>query len=183
MQTQAVGTGASLASTSPSRGMDALQTEDFFRILVTELQNQDPLKPTETSDMIGQVSDIRNIEVSKQLADTLAQLTENQRTLGASELLGKFVTASIPAGASGMLNVGGVVTGVQFDASGAAILELDTGETILASQVNQIMSPETVEALLAQQDATADPGTDKTTESAKPRTGGFLAWLGDLLHL
>ena len=39
-----------------------LSTEDFMRVLFTELQNQDPLKPQDSSKMLEQLSSLRNIE-------------------------------------------------------------------------------------------------------------------------
>src|SRR5438046_7481936 len=81
------------AGTQPPAGLQSLQSQDFFKMLITELQQQDPLQPAKTQDMIGQVSQIRSIELSKQLTDTLGVLSRQQRTSGASELLGKFVSA------------------------------------------------------------------------------------------
>ncbi len=142
MQTSAVSTGITSSATPVERGMSGLQTEDFFKILVTELQQQDPLQPGKTSDLIGQVSQIRSIELSKNLTDALTQITRHQRVAGASELIGKFVTATLTGTDGTSQEVSGLVTGVRFDSDGTAVLELDTGQSVPAESVTRITSPE-----------------------------------------
>ena len=62
--------------------------------------------------MISQVSQIRSIELSGKLTDTLDLLTRQQRMSGAGELIGKFVQAiSTDANGTQMLQEG-VVTSV-----------------------------------------------------------------------
>lgn len=152
------------ATTSTDRGMGSLTSEDFFKILVTELQQQDPLQPSKTSDMIGQVSQIRGIELSKQLTDTLSQISDQQRTAGTSDLLGKYVTATVTDDAGTKTEVSGVVTGVRFDSSDGAVLELDTGDSVLASDVTRITTVD------ATQKASSSAATKASTAAAKAST-------------
>jgi flagellar basal-body rod modification protein FlgD len=140
MQTSAVSTGITSSATPVARGMSGLQSEDFFKILVTELQQQDPLQPGKTSDLIGQVSQIRSIELSQNLTDALTQITRHQRVAGASELIGKFVTATLTGTDGTSQEVSGLVTGVRFDPDGTAVLELDTGQSVPAESVTRITS-------------------------------------------
>jgi flagellar basal-body rod modification protein FlgD len=134
MDSLAVGS-VSPGAVQPSGGLQTLRSEDFFKMLITELQQQDPLQPAKTQDMIGQVSQIRSIELSKQLTDTLDVLSRQQRTSGASELLGKFVSAEYADPSGQSTTIAGVVTGVRFAGDGSAVLELDTGQTIRAADV------------------------------------------------
>jgi len=140
MQTAAVGATRSTEATGAGRDLNALRSEDFFRLLVTELKQQDPFEPAKTADMIGQVSQIRTIELSKQLTDTLSELSRQQRTAGASDLLGKFVVATVTASDGSVSEVKGIVTGVRFDPDGTAVLELDTGQAVRAADVTRITS-------------------------------------------
>jgi flagellar basal-body rod modification protein FlgD len=146
MSTSAVSAVGTTPATSKSCDLNGLTSEDFFQMLVTELRQQDPLQPTKTSDLIGQVSQIRSIELSKNLTDALTQVTHNQRVAGASELIGKYVTATVTGSDGTSQQISGVVTGVQFDASGGAVLELDTGQSIPADSVTRITSPENAAA-------------------------------------
>lgn len=145
-------------------------SEDFFKILITEMQQQDPFEPTDTSDMIGQISDISTIETSKHLTDVLNKLTQQQHSAGTSELLGRFVIASLEDAEGTQYEIGGVVTGVQFEPDGSALLELDTGELIPAAKVTNVMSAERAEELMAAAQATQSgdgAATDKSGQTAK----------------
>jgi flagellar basal-body rod modification protein FlgD len=158
--------GTTSTNTTANRAMDAMQSEDFFKILVTELQQQDPLQPSKTSDMIGQVSQIRGIELSQRLSETLSQLTKQQHATGASELLGKYVTAQYADSSGTSQQVAGVVTGVQFGTDGTAVLELDTGQAIPLSTVTHIATPTDAQAAAAASKSSAS-GTGTATTTAK----------------
>ena len=70
----------------------AMSSEDFVRIIFTELANQDPLAPNDSNALLQQLSSLRSIESDIQLIDQLKSLvTENQLAAGSS-LIGKFVT-------------------------------------------------------------------------------------------
>ncbi|MGD8454325.1 MAG: flagellar hook capping FlgD N-terminal domain-containing protein [Phycisphaerae bacterium] len=167
METQAVGSSTPTATTVATNSNDQLESEDFFQLLVTELQQQDPLEPTKTADMVNQVSQIRSIEVSQQLMSTLEQLTQQQRTSGTSDLLGKYVEADVADDDGNIITLAGIVTSVQFTSDGTALLELDTGDVVRAQDVTRVTSLE-VAAMLLGSDA-ADEETDKTTDTARVR--------------
>jgi len=157
METAAIGGGAAVAQ---QRGLSGMKSEDFFRILVSEMQNQDPFEPTKTADMISQVSQIRGIEQSDKLNTTLERMTAQQRTAGSSDLIGRFVHAIVEAADGSSQAVSGVVTGVEFMPDGAALLELDTGAQVRTADVVLVTTPDAAEkaladALLAQSEATA----------------------------
>jgi flagellar basal-body rod modification protein FlgD len=176
MQTTAVTPFTSTAATQTDRGVTSMKSEDFFKLLVTELQQQDPLEPSKTSDMIGQVSQIRSIELSKQLTDALSQLTHQQHTAGASELIGKSITATMTADDGTEQETTGIVTGVRFDTDGSAVLELDTGQAVPAANVTHIAA--TGSATTSASAATT--AANKNTQTAKTSTapsGGLLPWL------
>ena len=55
-------------------GYDAyaeLDTGDFLELIIAELQNQDPMNPTDTSDMLNQFNQIREIASNDKLTETL----------------------------------------------------------------------------------------------------------------
>lgn len=170
MQTTAV-SGATGVPSTAQRGLGNMKSEDFFRVLVTELQQQDPFEPAKTADMINQVAQIREIELSGQLNKTLDQLAGQQRTLGASDLIGKYVIAAQTSDDGSASRIEGVVTGVRFESDGTAILELDTGESVPVSAVAQVTTLEQIlaaqSALLANSSATSDAGKDAADAAAK----------------
>ncbi len=162
------------ATPRTDRTVTGLGSADFFKLLVTELRQQDPLEPTKTGDMIGQVSQIRNIELSQQLTDTLAQLSRQQRTTAAGDLLGKYVTATLTNDEDEDEVVGGVVTGIRFDSDGGAVLELDSGQAVPAASVTRISANAASGAAPAGADK-AD--VDKSADASQNSAGGLLPWL------
>jgi flagellar basal-body rod modification protein FlgD len=156
---------ATSAGLTRDQGAAALKSEDFFKLLITEMKQQDPLQPTKTADMISQVSQIRNIELSSQLAESLDQLSKTQRTSVGSALIGKFVTAHIGASNGSVSEVSGIVTGVRFDSDGTAYLELDTGSVVKAEDVVRVASADEAPAGLAALLGNDDPPTGNAAAS------------------
>jgi flagellar hook assembly protein FlgD len=162
MQTSAIGqiTGTASTTSASASALSGLESEDFFRILVSELQQQDPFEPTETADMIGQVSQIRSIELTGQLTETLEQMTRQQHVSGTSELIGKYVVATVTASDGSEAAIEGVVTSVRFDGDGVAVLELDTGQSVQADDVTWITTLAALEAYGTTDEATAQAAAD-----------------------
>lgn len=192
MDTLAVSAATANSNTPQRRGMDDFASEDFFKLLITELQQQDPFKPSDTGTMIEQVSQIRSIELSGNLTDVLGQLTHQQHTAGTSELIGKYIVAR-PEGESGEVQeIEGVVTGVRFDTDGSALLELDTGQVVRAEDVVHVTTVENAGMASAgnagntatgKSDQPATSGaTAKTGQRALPKQAGPLSWLERLFQ-
>ncbi|MFK7961428.1 MAG: flagellar hook capping FlgD N-terminal domain-containing protein [Phycisphaerales bacterium] len=80
-----------VASSTPSRYSE-LNSEEFIRIIFTELQNQDPLQPSDTKALLEQLNSIRQIESDLELTSNIQSLvTENQLST-AGGLIGTYVT-------------------------------------------------------------------------------------------
>lgn len=136
MTTDTVGSATSASGTlTQGSGLSGMKSEDFFRLLVTEMQQQDPLEPSKTSDMIGQVSQIRSIELSNSLTTALDAMVTQQRAFGTSELIGKYIQADTINADGEPLTVDGVVTAARFNPDGQAVLELDNGLAVAARDV------------------------------------------------
>ena len=58
-----------------------LNSDDFLKLFMTQLQYQDPTAPMETSDMLNQTSQLTQLQTNQDLKDSLTKLT-NQ--MGAS---------------------------------------------------------------------------------------------------
>jgi len=82
---------ASNTTQARSGGFSAIDTDQFMKLLIAELQNQDPLEPMKNSDMVQQMSQIRNIGATDQLTRTLSNLRESQELVTASGLIGQKV--------------------------------------------------------------------------------------------
>ncbi|MBO7747892.1 flagellar hook capping protein [Paenibacillus sp. MWE-103] len=68
---------------------ESLGKDDFLKILVTQLQNQDPMQPLQDKDFIAQMAQFTSVEQLVNMADQLSALRQN---LGmASSMIGKNV--------------------------------------------------------------------------------------------
>lgn len=151
---------ASSTSTGATNSLADLGSDDFLKLLITQLTNQDPLEPTDNEDLLRQISSIRDIELSTTLTDSLRQLTGQQRFASASSLIGRYVTG-VPD-AEGTVPRG-VVVGIRFEADGQAMLQLADGSEISIDQVATIESAEQAAEMLINQ---AVVGVDQRDSSA-----------------
>jgi flagellar basal-body rod modification protein FlgD len=76
------------------RGNDLrdIDLDQFLGLLITEMQNQDPLNPMDNAQMLAQISTIREIGATNQLIETLGSFAVGQELAMASNLIGKSVT-------------------------------------------------------------------------------------------
>ena len=83
------------AAGQTGRSTDAyndLDIDSFLTLLISELQNQDPLDPMDNSEMVAQIGQIREIGATDQLTQTLTNLSSSQELVTASSLIGQQVT-------------------------------------------------------------------------------------------
>lgn len=117
---------------------EGLGSQDFLKLLITQLTNQDPLEPTDNDELLRQISSIREIELSTTLTDSLRSLTGQQRFASASSLIGQYVTGA-PGGEGETRQ--GLVIGVRFTEAGQATLQLSGGSEMPLDAVRTIQSP------------------------------------------
>lgn len=72
-------------------GFAGLTSEDFLKLLMTQLQNQDPSEPMSNEDLLNQLSTMRNLQSNIEMGDALKAITSNQRLSTAANFIGKFV--------------------------------------------------------------------------------------------
>jgi len=68
-----------------------VKLDDFVSLLVTELQNQDPLEPMKNQEILQQISQIREIESNQRLTETLDSVLLGQSVVTASNLLERSI--------------------------------------------------------------------------------------------
>ena len=83
----------SSAGTTTGNDLRNVDLNQFLTLLVTEMQNQDPLNPMDNSQLLTQISQIREIGSTNQLTETLTSLATGQGLTMASGLIGKEVSA------------------------------------------------------------------------------------------
>ncbi|MGH7140933.1 MAG: flagellar hook capping FlgD N-terminal domain-containing protein, partial [Pirellulales bacterium] len=108
---------------------------DFLKMLITQLQNQDPMNPTSSDQILQQISEIDNIEATTNLSSSLTSVAADQGFQAASGLIGMQVQ-----GVDGSGNpVSGTVDSASF-ANGAASLNVGN-QTMPLSGISSISDP------------------------------------------
>ena len=128
-------TGASVTASDTINRFADLSSDDFIRVMLSELKHQDPFEPNDSSALLEQISSLRNIESQLSLQNQLESLVLQNQIASASGLIGKLVIGLNDAHAE----VEGLVTAVRVE-KGQVFLELDTGQTLRADRVTQIRS-------------------------------------------
>lgn len=82
------------ASHTNAEGGDELGQEEFLRLMTTQLANQDPLKPLENGEFLGELAQFSTVAGIKELSasfETLAQSMTQWQTLQGASLVGQEV--------------------------------------------------------------------------------------------
>lgn len=79
--------------TPKATSVNELSSNDFLKLLIAELQNQDPLAPTDSVQMLQQVSQIRQITSNDSMTATMNSVQMGQDVATASQMVGKRITA------------------------------------------------------------------------------------------
>jgi len=116
-------------------GFESLTSQEFFKLMITDLLNQDPLQPTDNEKLLEQIALIRDIEMNNEVTTSMRSLIEQQRLGSAATLIGRYVE-----GSAGNGEVHGVVTAVRFDQLGTPFLMLDNGKELPLSNLLTVTS-------------------------------------------
>jgi flagellar basal-body rod modification protein FlgD len=81
-----------------------LGKDDFLKLLVGQLRNQDPMNPSSDTDFIGQMAQFSQLEQTTNMATANAELAAQQNGARAVALLGRSVT--YPDAATGVSTTG-----------------------------------------------------------------------------
>ncbi|HET6871788.1 MAG TPA: flagellar hook capping FlgD N-terminal domain-containing protein [Sporolactobacillaceae bacterium] len=80
-----------------SSSKNVLGKDDFLKLLVTQLQQQDPMNPMQNSDFISQMATFTSLEQTQNMSDTLTKFVDSQSgaNLGnQASMIGKTITWS-----------------------------------------------------------------------------------------
>ncbi|MGM8211750.1 flagellar hook assembly protein FlgD [Virgibacillus sp. W0430] len=127
---------------SPNLGKD-----EFMKILMTQLQNQDPLNPMEDRDFVAQMANFSSLEQMMNMSKSIDTLVQSQLispVIQYSHMIGKEVsyqTFDEDTGQKKEIVTSNVIAVSQKD--GWAIFELENGEKIYADSVLQVRDKQT----------------------------------------
>ncbi|SBN63360.1 flagellar hook assembly protein FlgD [Curtobacterium sp. 9128] len=83
---------AALAANAASKKSQTMDSEVFMKLLVTQLQNQDPSSPMDTNQMISQQTQLAMMEQITNQTTTGNENFSLQMRIAAANLVGKQVT-------------------------------------------------------------------------------------------
>ena len=106
---------------SSAGSLNELNIDHFLTLMITELQNQDPLSPLKNHELLQQISQIREVGATDKLTNTLEAVLLGQNISSATNLIGQDVRAITDAGNS----VSGIVERVTI-IDGVPRLELQS---------------------------------------------------------
>jgi flagellar basal-body rod modification protein FlgD len=119
-------------STAPSAA-NSLTANDFIKFMITQLQNQDPLNPTDSNQMLTQMSEIGQLESSTNLQTSLTSMVQQNQIASAANMIGKYVQGTD----QNSNQTAGTITAVQVTTSGVN-LPMDNGDTMPLNNVTAI---------------------------------------------
>jgi flagellar basal-body rod modification protein FlgD len=114
-------TTTSTAATDASKNM--LDYNTFLQLLIAEMKNQDPTKPMDSAQYIGQLASFSNVEQAVKTNAKLDAMMSSLALTQAEGFIGRTVTAADDS-------VSGNVTSVRVTADGA-LATLDNGSELL----------------------------------------------------
>src|SRR5699024_8437008 len=123
-----------------------LGKNEFLQILVTQLQNQDPLNPMDDREFISQMASFSSLEQLMNMTKSIDTLVESQLVspvIQYSHMIGRDVSYQAydeETGEKMDVKTSTVVAVSQKD--GWAILELENGDKTYADAILQVAGPE-----------------------------------------
>jgi flagellar basal-body rod modification protein FlgD len=135
-QTSAVGTTTQTTTqTSDATAVNPgseLGKDDFLKLLVTQLQNQDPTNPTDSSTWMAQLAQYSSLEQETNVAESVGQLVTSSAQTQGVDLLGHQLTWTRADGSTGI----GVADGMTIQ-DGSPVLDVN-GEDVTLDEVTSV---------------------------------------------
>ncbi len=118
-----------------------LGQNEFLKLLVTQMRNQDPMQPVSDTEFIAQMAQFSSLEQTKTMGADIAKLRQGNDFLQATNLLGKNVHLAI----GDLAFAKGIVTDLNVKDGEARIIVGD--KTYTLDQVTSVSAeaPETKE--------------------------------------
>src|SRR3982751_3626978 len=88
------------SSSASGNAINDIDMNTFLKLMITELQQQDPLNPMDNKDMLNQIAQIRAVGASDQLTKTLNSVLLGQNITSATNLMGADISALTDDGQS-----------------------------------------------------------------------------------
>ena len=109
------GSSQNVAAATAAASNQFVSEQTFLQLLVTQLQNQDPMNPQDASQFVAELSSFSSVEQLTSLSTSMNSVLESSVT----NLIGKTVTVADSTSAQGYIQ--GQVSAVVYYANGPAV--------------------------------------------------------------
>jgi flagellar basal-body rod modification protein FlgD len=75
-------------------GFSGLTSDDFLKMLIAQLQYQDPTNPMDSDQLLNQISQMQALQSNLSLSDSIKSMTLSQQLTSATSFLGKQVVGT-----------------------------------------------------------------------------------------
>lgn len=139
MNTASISSSTTALSQKNEKAPGELGKDDFLRILVAQLSNQDPMKPMQDTEFIGQMAQFSSLEQMTNMNGTMNQFLSNQLQSSMTDyahLIGKSVEWT-----ENNEKLSGTVDAVVYK-DGSVLAELANGKQVNISLLERIETGE-----------------------------------------
>jgi flagellar basal-body rod modification protein FlgD len=156
--------GGGTASTSTLNGVNS---DTFLKLLISQLENQDPDNPTDPTQFLSETADFEEVQQLSALSTDMTSLVSAQQSSAATSMLGQQVAGTDASGNP----VSGIVTGVQLTSSGPVLTV--GNDSVPFSGVTAVTIPGSTSSTGTSTTGTSTTGTSTTgTGSSGTGTSG-----------
>lgn len=118
------------AATTETQTNNSIGQEDLFKILLAQLQYQDPLEPIDNQEFIAQLAQFTDLEQSRSLNDKVDQILVSQTVNQSVTLLGRNIQAQLESATEV-----GQVTAIAFE-DGSPRITIQTADSRVISDIS-----------------------------------------------
>lgn len=126
------GTAGTSAAAKSNMAKQLATPSLFLKLLMVELQHQDPTNPTTPTSMLQQTAMLSQVESITSMTAAIQQQRHDAQAADATSLIGKQVTAVV-----GATTLSGAVTDVSLTSTGTPTLDIG-GTRVPLSAVTQV---------------------------------------------
>lgn len=128
--TQATTTSASTTASSSDAAAASLDYNSFLKLLITQMQNQDPTDPMDATEQVSQLATFSQVEQSIKMNTNLESLIKQSNLTNASNYIGKTLTSADGKTSGVVVTVEVTSEGLTATTAAGKLINISQGITI-----------------------------------------------------